>query len=86
MDRLNKTDLCPLDSNYNDIELIETWNEIYNSYGYMMDPFVEKWEREFIPNISENDIETNEDQSSRSEIMMETRKLFPRRNNYISLG
>lgn len=58
MDRINNSDLSPLDSNYNDIELLEKWNEVYDKYGCMMDPFIGKWEREFIINDLDSSIET----------------------------
>lgn len=36
------------DSTYDDIELVNYWNSIYDSFGYLMDEFKEKWNREFI--------------------------------------
>lgn len=35
-----------LDPNHTDLELIEQWNHMYDTYGYLMDDFKEKWEKE----------------------------------------
>jgi len=37
-----------LDSNLNDIELLDQWNHMYDNYGYLMSEFSEKWEKEKI--------------------------------------
>lgn len=34
-----------LDSNLNDIELLDQWNQIYDEYGYLMSEFSEQWEK-----------------------------------------
>ena len=38
--------LFELDPNHHDLELMEHWNEIYDEYGYLIDDFKSKWERE----------------------------------------
>ena len=35
-----------LDSNLQDVELLEIWNSHYNSFGYLMTEFRDKWEKE----------------------------------------
>ena len=42
-----------LDPDYHDLELMEYWNEIYNKYGFLINDFKSKWEREFIGNQME---------------------------------
>jgi hypothetical protein len=37
-----------LDSNLNDIELLDQWNHMYDNYGYLMSEFRENWEKEQI--------------------------------------
>ena len=43
--------LFELDSSHHDLELMEHWNEIYDEYGYLIDDFKDKWEREMIGTI-----------------------------------
>lgn len=48
-----------LDSNLNDIELLDPWNTMYDNYGYLMSNFKENWEREKIgktPHLKEPSI------------------------------
>ena len=35
-----------LDPKLTDLELLEQWNNMYDAYGYLMDDFKEKWEKE----------------------------------------
>ena len=35
-----------LDPNLTDLELLEQWNHMYDTYGYLMSDFKEKWEKE----------------------------------------
>ena len=35
-----------MDSNLSDLELLDQWNHMYDTYGYLMDEFKEKWEKE----------------------------------------
>lgn len=35
-----------MDSNLSDLELLNQWNHMYDTYGYLMDEFREKWEKE----------------------------------------
>lgn len=39
-----------LDPDHHDTELMEHWNDIYDRYGYLINDFKSKWEREFIGN------------------------------------
>jgi hypothetical protein len=43
-----------LDSHWTDLELMDHWNSIYDSYGYLMDDFKTKWESEFITEHQDN--------------------------------
>ena len=35
-----------MDSNLSDLELLNQWNHMYDTYGYLMDEFREKWQKE----------------------------------------
>lgn len=35
-----------MDSKLSDLELLDQWNHMYETYGYLMDEFREKWEKE----------------------------------------
>lgn len=35
-----------MDSKLSDLELLDQWNHMYDTYGYLMDEFREKWEKE----------------------------------------
>ena len=35
-----------LDPKLNDMELLKQWNHMYDTYGYLMSDFKEKWEKE----------------------------------------
>jgi hypothetical protein len=35
-----------MDSNLSDLELLDQWNHMYETYGYLMDEFRDKWEME----------------------------------------
>jgi predicted nucleic acid-binding Zn-ribbon protein len=35
-----------MDSNLSDLELLGQWNHMYDTYGYLIDEFREKWEKE----------------------------------------
>ena len=45
-DLMNSDIICELDPKLTDLELLEQWNHMYNTYGYLMDDFKEKWEKE----------------------------------------
>ena len=42
-----------LDSSLSDWELKDIWNEMYDSYGYLMSGFSEKWESEQVKGYNE---------------------------------
>ena len=44
-----------LDSNQLDIELLEVWNSMYISFGYLMSEFKDKWEKEKLKEYSNGD-------------------------------
>jgi hypothetical protein len=35
-----------MDSKLSDLELLDQWNHMYDTYGYLMEEFKEKWEKE----------------------------------------
>ena len=39
-----------LDPNLNDFELLDQWNKMYDQFGYLMNDFRSKWEREHLSN------------------------------------
>ena len=49
-----------LDPDHHPMELMEHWNDIYDKYGYLINDFKSKWEREFIPNEMEFGNDENE--------------------------
>lgn len=42
-----------LDGSLTDIEIVDSWNEFYESNGHSITEFREKWEREFLPSKEE---------------------------------
>jgi hypothetical protein len=36
-------------STHTDIEIVDSWNEFYDQWGYTIPKFKKKWEREFLP-------------------------------------
>lgn len=38
--------ISEMDSSLSDYELLDQWNLMYDTYGYLMDEFKEKWEKE----------------------------------------
>lgn len=40
-----------LDPSLTDLEIVETWNNIYDKYGYRFDGLKDRWERENTPKI-----------------------------------
>ena len=40
-----------LDPKLTDLELLEQWNHMYDTYGYLMSDFKEKWEKELIKKL-----------------------------------
>lgn len=45
-DLIEKGVLSELDNSLSDIELLDQWNYMYDSYGYLMIDFKERWEKE----------------------------------------
>lgn len=43
---INQGIISELDSSLSDIELLNQWNGIYESHGYLMNEFKERWEKE----------------------------------------
>jgi hypothetical protein len=63
IDKVDK-DLVYLDSEFDDLELIEQWNNIFDKYGFAIPEFHDKWVRMFGTNTrskkDKNDIEKDE--------------------------
>lgn len=49
-DKINKGITNELDSSLTDIELLEIWNPIYKSYGYLIPDLKGKWEKRYLQN------------------------------------
>jgi hypothetical protein len=45
-DLMNSNVIGELDPKLTDLELLEEWNHMYDTYGYLMSDFKEKWEKE----------------------------------------
>jgi uncharacterized protein YutD len=45
-DLKNSNVVGELDTKLTDLELLQEWNHIYDTYGYLMGDFREKWEKE----------------------------------------
>jgi hypothetical protein len=45
-DLMNSDIIGELDPKLTDLELLEEWNHMYDTYGYLMTDFKEKWEKE----------------------------------------
>jgi hypothetical protein len=44
-DLMNSNVVSELDPNLTDLELLQEWNHMYDTYGYLMSDFKEKWEK-----------------------------------------
>lgn len=55
-----------MDSKLSDLELLDQWNHMYDTYGYLMDEFREKWEKEQLK--GEPTFKTNSKFENQSEI------------------
>jgi hypothetical protein len=55
MGTIENIDTCItlLDPSYSDLELTETWNNLYQQYGYRFDRFKEKWENNQFGNLKD---------------------------------
>jgi hypothetical protein len=81
-----------MDSNLSDLELLDLWNHMYDTYGYLMDEFREKWEKEqlngeptFKPNSKfEYQSEIEELKQRISQLEMEMKLLSLRVNKRVS--
>jgi hypothetical protein len=51
---INQGVISELDSSFSDIELLDQWNNMYDSYGYLMSEFKEKWEKEKMKGYSDS--------------------------------
>ena len=52
--------LFELDPTHHDLELMEHWNEIYDEYGYLIDDFKSKWERDKFKGLKDYETEKDE--------------------------
>ena len=52
IENIDKT-ITQLDPSHCDLELMETWNNLYQNYGYRFDRFKEKWERDSFGNLKD---------------------------------
>lgn len=46
--------ISELDSNLSDIELLDQWNFMYETYGYLMSEFKDQWEKEKLKDLKNN--------------------------------
>lgn len=49
-DMIREGIVSELDPNLNDFELLDQWNKMYDQFGYLMNDFRSKWEREHLSN------------------------------------
>jgi uncharacterized small protein (DUF1192 family) len=46
--------ISELDSNLSDIELLDQWNFMYETYGYLMSEFKDHWEKEKLKDLKQS--------------------------------
>lgn len=81
-----------MDSNLSDLELLDQWNHMYDTYGYLMDKFKEKWEKKQLkgqnsfklPKKFEGESELEELKQRVSQLEMEMKLLSFRVNKRVS--
>ena len=49
-DMIREGIVSELDPNLNDFELLDQWNKMYDQFGFLMNDFRSKWEREHLSN------------------------------------
>jgi hypothetical protein len=87
LDKVDKT-LSHLDSSLTDLELMESWNEIYDKYGCRMIPFKDKIERELMLqfNKEQSKYETEPQQEHKIEKIKKINSLKKRNISLVSMG
>jgi hypothetical protein len=88
-DLMNSDVIGELDPKLTDLELLEEWNHMYDTYGYLMSDFKEKWEKErlkgepsFKPNSKfEYHSEIEELKQRITQLEMEVKKLKMKGSN-----
>lgn len=79
--KINKGITSELDSSLTDIELLDIWNPLYESYGYLIPDLKEKWEKRYLLNepktkkVSKSDSNFNLFESKMLELEFRIRKL-----------
>lgn len=91
---INQGIISELDSSFSDIELLDQWNNMYDSYGYLMSEFKEKWEKEKMKGYSDSPLKLSnefEELQERvrvleNEVMRLKVQLIRKSNNYSDMG
>lgn len=86
--------ISELDNNLSDIELIDQWNFMYETYGYLMSEFRDQWEKEKIKDLKHSPFKLSnefEELQERvrvleNEVMRLKVQLIKKRNNYSDMG
>lgn len=59
--------ISELDSNLSDIELLDQWNFMYETYGYLMSEFKDQWEKEKLKELKNNSLNQTKEYQELSE-------------------
>lgn len=59
--------ISELDSNLSDIELLDQWNFMYETYGYLMSEFKDHWEKEKLKELKNNSLNQTKEYQELSE-------------------
>lgn len=60
-DLTNQGFISELDNSLSDIELLNQWNFMYETYGYLMSEFKDKWEKEQLKGLHQNTFKQSEE-------------------------
>lgn len=86
--------ISELDSELSDIELLDQWNLMYETYGYLMSEFRDEWEKEKIKGLKNTPFKQSEEfeelkervSQLESEVMKLKVQLLKSKNQVVGLG
>jgi len=64
-----------LDRTHTDLEIVDSWNEFYDKYGFHFPKFKRKWEREFLPSKEEEGIQNRKSKKKPTQSEVEPQKI-----------
>ena len=86
--------ISELDSELSDIELLDQWNSMYETYGYLMSEFRDEWEKEKLKGLKNSPFKQSEEfeelkervSQLESEVMKLKGQLLKSKNRVVRLG